>query len=43
MAGHRESLPNAVKALREGSVLDVLSPQTKSVTMDKPAQPVGML
>jgi len=38
VAGHRESLPNAVTALREGSVLDVLSPQSKSVTMDKPAQ-----
>ena len=45
MAAQREGLTNAVNGLREGSVLDVLCPQSKTVTVDKPTQPqaIGML
>jgi len=39
----REGLPNTVKSLRQGSVLDVLCPQAKSVTVDTSAHASGTL
>ena len=42
-ASQRESSPNAVSGLRQGSVLDILCPQTKTVTVDKRVEAIGML
>ena len=42
MNGETAGSPATMNTLRQGSVLDVLCPQTKTVTLDKPAPVIGM-